>query len=116
MSVRKFWTINGSAQEKEDFAERKEDLKPRRQELNRRAGVDEKIVKSNEWPFQIIKGPDHPSIKPYFREIPVNAVFWVPRGKGIAQFTKINSTEGVEYDHKLPTKFMPDDQFIAQAT
>lgn len=107
MSDRKFWTINGT----NEFSQVKASLKPIRKELNRKTGINETEKPSNEWPHHIEKGPEHPSLKPFFREITLNSLFWVPRGKKKVLFKKISATQGLETGQVLPTSFDSEDQF-----
>ena len=86
----KFYQISGT----DTFAENKTSLKARRTELNKEAGCVEATTDSNIWPYKITKGPDHPSIRPYFREIGLNMKFYVGR----QEYKKVNSFEAVLID------------------
>jgi len=104
--TRKFWAISNTA----IVAGVKTELKIQRKGLNSAAGVDETKTSPDQWPYRVIKGPDHPSIKPFFREIVIHSLFRV--GKKV--FKKLNVFEAVDTNPEglpIPQRFEAEDQF-----
>lgn len=70
--AKKVWAVSGN------FSENKEALKETRTQLNHDAGVVEKEVDQKSWPHHITKGPDHPHLSPFFREVRIGQEFHRP--------------------------------------
>lgn len=69
--MRKFWQIKGT----DTFSEVKSELKQERNKLNIAAGINLKTEPASQWPYKITKGPDHPHVSPYFREVRIGDYF-----------------------------------------
>ncbi len=69
--MRKNYQITGTS----TYAASKQELKTERDTLNKAAGVDITKVPAAAWPHKITKGPEHPHITPFFREVRLGAKF-----------------------------------------
>ena len=94
-TTKKFWNIRST----EHYSEVKEELKTIRTALNLANNIVEKNVPASQWPFRITKGPDHPKLSPYFREVPIGAEFKTATGvhyrKIDAEISKNISEDGM---------------------
>lgn len=91
-----------------NFAADKQSLKPIRTQLNKDAGVIEKDVASKDWPFRITKGPDHPHVSPFFREVRIGQKFKQPPFDVL--LVKINSTQVQNLESGVVGIVKPDRQ------
>lgn len=82
--MKKFWQIAGT----NEFSDDKLALKKTRTALNAAAGIieslkvgDEKYISPAKWPFRITKGPEHPKVLPYFKEVRIGTLFVIGGNK-----------------------------------
>lgn len=108
---RKVWNISGT----QFFAEDKVSLKPIRTQLNTAHGTPEAETKKGEeviaatpagqWAHHITKGPDHPHVRPFFREVRLGQHF--TKANSDIDLQKISEDTAAVYDEDGIKQLIP---------